>query len=257
MTEHHEHNQSIIHQFSRQALPFSNVPAHSDSAALHLLLEFSEASPEDLVLDVACGPGIVTCAFAATCAHVTGIDITPAMIDRARSIQRERELSNLSWAIGDVRNLPFPDNSFSLVVTRFTFHHLLDCDAVLAEMKRVCRPGGRVLVVDVAPEKQHQAAYDEVEILRDPSHVRALNSDEFEALFVGAGLTAIRSTRYLMEMELDRQLCASFPNPGDETRIRQIYASDIGGYKLGLNVRDSELGILYSIPILAMLGVKL
>jgi len=256
MTAYQEHNRSIIDQFSLQAAPFSKVPEHSDAAALRLLLDFSGASRADNVLDVACGPGIVTCAFAEECAHATGIDLTPAMIDQAHSLQAERRIENVSWTVGDVRHLPFPDNHFSLVVTRFTFHHFPGPGAILTEMIRVCRPGGRILVVDVAPEEQHQGAYDATELLRDPSHVRALTPKEFADLFGRTDLTCIRSATYRMPMHLDRQLAASFPNPGDEARIRKVYAADIGVNNLGLAVRETDAGLVIFYPILAMLGTK-
>ena len=56
-------------------------------------------------------------------------------------------LSNLTWKVGDILPLPFVDEPFSLVLSRYSFHHFLDPKAVLSEMIRVCRPGGRVMVV--------------------------------------------------------------------------------------------------------------
>src|SRR3974390_984799 len=114
------HQTLIVEQFTRQALPLSLQQAHSHEAFLNLLLEMCGVGPEDNVLDVACGPGLVACAFATRAKHVTGIDLTPAMIERARQIQRERQLTNLTWRLGNVLHLPFPDASFSLVITRYT-----------------------------------------------------------------------------------------------------------------------------------------
>ena len=152
------HQAAILDQFTRQAVPFSQQPVHSQEAFLDLLLQISGVGPADTVLDVACGPGLVACAFAARAQHVTGIDLTPAMIARAKQIQQERKLTNLTWQVGDVLPLPYPDASFSLVITRYTFHHFLDPRAVFAEMVRVCTRGeGRVLVADVAVLPRHGA----------------------------------------------------------------------------------------------------
>src|SRR5437762_9440222 len=122
-----------------------------------LLLTVSGAGPADTVLDVACGTGLMSCAFAKVARHVTGIDLTPAMIEQAKAMQKADGLTNLTWHIGDVLPLPFSDGSFSLVFTRYSFHHLLDPKAVLAEMVRVCAPGGRVVVVDVFMSNPDQA----------------------------------------------------------------------------------------------------
>src|SRR5499433_3262429 len=96
------HQQSILDQFTRQAIPFSTAPSIKDEIALKLLIEASGAGPEDTVLDVACGGGIVVCGFARVVGHATGIDLTPAMIERARQLQREKGLTNVTWKLGDV-----------------------------------------------------------------------------------------------------------------------------------------------------------
>ena len=175
----------ILDQFSRQAVPFSTSPGIKDEQALRLIVEFSGAGPEDTVLDVACGGGIVVCAFARVVRHATGIDLTPAMIERARSLQAEQGLSNVSWKQGDVLPLPWPDGAFSIVTSRFAFHHFLDPRAVLAEMRRVCAPGGKVVVIDTeaSPDVAKAAEFNRMEKLRDPSHVRAMPLTELRGLF--------------------------------------------------------------------------
>src|SRR5262249_57428021 len=125
-------------------------------------------------------PGLMACAFAKVARHVTGIDLTPAMIEQAKVMQQADGLTNLTWHVGDVQRLPFADASFSLVFTRYSFHHLLDPKAVLAEMVRVCSHGGRVGVVDVFTSGPEQAeAYNRMEKRRDPSQVRGLALDDF------------------------------------------------------------------------------
>src|SRR5262245_36117121 len=148
-----EHQRLILDQFTRQAVPFSQMQNHSPE----LLLAASGAGPADTVLDVACGPGRMACALARVVRHVTGIDLTPAMIEQAKVMQQADGLTNLTWHVGNVQHLPFADASFSLVFTRYSFHHLLDPKAVLAEMVRVCSHGGRVVVVDVFTSGPEQA----------------------------------------------------------------------------------------------------
>src|SRR5439155_824322 len=107
-------------------------------------------------------------------------------------------LANVAWQVGDVLPLPYPDGAFSLVVSRFAFHHFPEPRAVLAEMKRVCAPGGRVVLVDVAASEDtaKAAAFNRMEKLRDPSHVRALTLAELEGLFAEVGLSAPRAKFY-------------------------------------------------------------
>jgi SAM-dependent methyltransferase len=187
-----EQRRLILDQFTRQAVPFSEMPAHSNEESVRLVMDMARIGPEDDVLDVACGPGLVACELAEVARHVAGIDLTPAMIEQAQAKQRSKGLTNLTWLVGDAVPLPFPDPAFSVVVTRYSFHHFLDPRAVLVEMVRVCQPGGRVAVIDVFTSNPEQAeAYNRVEKLRDPSHVRALSLEELIGLCHDAGLRGI------------------------------------------------------------------
>src|SRR5438477_4884737 len=201
-----KHSDLILDQFTRQAVPFATAPSIKDEAALRLVVEFSGAGPDDTVLDVACGPGLIVVAFARVVKHATGIDLTPAMLERARAYATEQGVSNITWQQGDVLPLPYPDASFSIVTSRFAFHHFLDPFAVLREMVRVCAPGGRVVVVDTAPAPEKVDALNRLEVLRDPSHVRALTLDEHLGFFRRAGLPEPRVTRYRLDTDLDALL---------------------------------------------------
>lgn len=249
-----QHRAQIVEQFSRQAIPFTEVPGHFD--ALQILVELSGVGPEDRVLDVACGPGLVACAFARHAARVTGIDITPAMIEQAEKRQREQQLENLSWAVGDAVPLPYPDDSFSLVLTRYSFHHLLAPERALSEMIRVCRPGGRVMVADVSLEPAKSEAYDRLELLRDPSHTHALQDAEFAGLFLNSGLIDCRQSAYGVDIELEAQMKASFPKPGDEHRVREMIMADLGADRIGIKVREKDGQIVYTVPIAVYVGRK-
>src|SRR5215813_10891366 len=216
------HQQIIIDQFTRQAAPFSQSPGHTNEESLRLLIEMARLSGDDTVLDVACGTGMVACAFATTANHATGIDITPAMLEQARLLALQRGLTNLSWREGDIETLPFPDHDFSVVVSRYAFHHFLNPGVVLSEMARVCRPGGRILIADGCPPPEKVDAYNHFEKLFDPSHHRALTLEEFLSLIREAGLQTARMADYKMEMEMERHLAGSFPDPGDDEKLRRI-----------------------------------
>jgi len=173
-----KHDEKIIDQFTKQAIPFAELPGHLDS--IQMLIELSKVSENDTVLDVACGPGLVACEFAKVAREVKGIDITEKMIEQAKARQKERGLTNISWDIGTVLPLPYESESFSAVVTRYSFHHSLEPRDVLDEMIRVCRTGGVVLVADAVLPVNKVDAYNRMERLRDSSHTRALSYDEWK-----------------------------------------------------------------------------
>jgi SAM-dependent methyltransferase len=249
------HRDVIVDQFTKQAVPFSTAPAIRDVEALERLVAFAGAGAEDDVLDVACGPGLVVAAFAAVARRVTGIDVTPAMIDRARALAAERGLANVDLRVGDVVPLPYRDGSFSVVVSRFAFHHFLDPGAVLAEMRRVCRPGGRVVVTDLlaSPDPRKAAAFHRMEMLRDPSHVRALTLAELGGLFADVGLAAPRAAFCELRVDLEGVLSRSFPAPGDLDVIRGMFVDSLAGDGLGLGTRreGDRIVFAYSVAMLA------
>lgn len=113
----------IIDQFSRQAVLFPRVPDQTNEESLQLLFEMAEASAEDTVLDVACGPGIVAGAFAPIVQQMTGINIPPAMLEQAQLLAHQKGLRNVSLHQGEGEKLPFNEDSFSIVLSPYAFHH--------------------------------------------------------------------------------------------------------------------------------------
>jgi ubiquinone/menaquinone biosynthesis C-methylase UbiE len=250
------HNSRILDQFTRQAAPFAAAAPIRNQEALDRIVQWAGTGPDDTVLDVACGPGLLACAFAKLAKHATGIDMTPAMLDQARKTQQEQCLKNVSWQQGDVYSLLFPEAQFSIVSSRFVFHHLQDPLAALKEMKRVCKAGGKVVVADMAPQPAKADALNAAELLRDPSHVRALPLDELRGLFEQAGLSAPQIFRYRMEGELEDLMSRSFPNEGDTDRVRRIYAESISDNALDLNTRRADETIFYSLPVAVLVAQK-
>lgn len=249
-----EHNLNIVEQFSKQAIPFTKLSSHLDS--IQTLKEISGLTKEDNVLDIACGPGIVLCEFAKTAKTATGIDLTKQMLDQAQIRQTELGLTNINWVLGDVTNLPFEDNSFSLVITRYSFHHFLDPEKVLSEMYRVCKPKGRVLIADVVLPKDKIDYFNKMEKLRDNSHTSALTFEDFDTLLTKYNLQNLKRAAYDVNMELEKQLSASFPKEGDADKIRDIFKNDLIENNLGMNVHKKGNEIHFIYPISIYVGEK-
>jgi ubiquinone/menaquinone biosynthesis C-methylase UbiE len=251
-----EHQKITIDQFTLQAGPFSQSSGHSNEESLRLLMELAELSNDDTVLDVACGTGMVACAFAETARHVSGIDLTSAMLEQAKLLARQRNLSNLSWYQGDIETLPFADDSFSVVLSRYAFHHFLNPNLVITEMSRVCLPGGRIMIIDALLPPEKIDAYNCFEKLFDPSHNRALTMEEMQWWVKNAGLKDVRLAFYKMEMELESQLASSYPNPGDDERIRGLLRDDIGIDRIGVGAHMRGDEIHYAYPVTVVVARK-
>ncbi len=252
------HNDLIMDQFTRQATPFSTASPITDANALRMIIEAAAPTANDSVLDVACGGGIIVCGFAPHVRHATGIDMTPAMLERARTLAAESGVGNVTWDRGDVTKLPYPDGAFDIVVTRFSMHHFMDPLGVMREMVRVCAPGGRVVVVDMyaSDDPAKAVEWNRAEKLRDPSHVRCLTLPELKGLFRDAELPEPRASFYELRDEIRNLLARSFPNPGDDVKIIAMFAASAEDDRLGIPVRRDGERIEYAYPVAILAAQK-
>ena len=248
------HHATIVEQFTRQAPGFAAAAPIRDAELLDLMAAVSDVRPSDRVLDVACGPGIVTCAFAALAAHAVGVDLVEAMLAQAREHAAELALDNVEFVNGEAEALPWDDAEFDLVVTRFSLHHLERPDAALREMARVCRPGGTVVVCDLAPPARAAQAFNELERLRDPSHVRALTERGLRRLFAGEAALGEPSVKPgALALELEAHLARSFPARAEDIdAIRACFATSIAGDTLGVGARRVGDSIEYAYPLVIL-----
>jgi ubiquinone/menaquinone biosynthesis C-methylase UbiE len=252
------HQDLILDQFTRQATVFSTAPAITDEDALRMIVDAARPTPDDRLLDVACGPGLVVCAFAPHVREAIGIDVTPAMLERAGKLAAEKGVTNIAWRQGDVYSLPYDDAGFTIVTTRFSFHHFLDPAAVLREMVRVCAPGGRVIVVDdyASEDPAKAAAFNQLEKLRDPSHSRCLTLRELKGNFSAAGLPEPDPTFYELRGDVPSLLARSFPNPGDDVKIIEMFKASAADDRLGVPVRRDRDEIYYAYPVAILAATR-
>jgi SAM-dependent methyltransferase len=253
-----DHQELILDQFTRQATVFSTAPAITDEEALGMIMRAARPAPGDRLLDVACGPGLVVCAFASHVREATGIDMTPAMLERARQLAAHKGVANVAWRQADVYSLPYEDGSFTIVTTRFSCHHFLEPGAVLQEMVRVCAPGGRIVVVDdyASEDPAKAAAFNRLEKLRDPSHSRALSLSELKGLFGRVGLPDPDATFYELRGDVPGLLARSFPNPGDDLEIIEMFRASAADDRLGVPVRLDGEEIYYAYPVAILAATR-
>jgi ubiquinone/menaquinone biosynthesis C-methylase UbiE len=161
-------------QYARHARRYAESGLHRRGDSLETVRALAAATPADLALDIGTGTGFTAFALAGDGARVLAVDLTPEMLAEGRRLAAEMELeAKLNWLLTAAERLPFPDGAFPIITCRYASHHFHDLPRALAELARVARPGGRVVLCDVvAPEApQLVQLMNRLERLRDPTHV--------------------------------------------------------------------------------------
>jgi len=189
-----DHLTTIRSSFTGQSAGYDAFSAAADKQR-HLIetVRAVPVGPADRVLEVASGTGQFARAIAPGAKEVICLDATPAMLRRARAEAERAGIKNLSTVEGLAEALPFEAACFDVVISRLALHHFQEIEPPFAEMVRVLRPGGRLVVIDMeAAEEPLRERQDGLERSRDPSHVKNRSRRELLALFRRHGLTVAR-----------------------------------------------------------------
>src|SRR6266540_2990445 len=168
------------------------------------VLAFVAPRGDERVVDVGTGAGTLALALAPMVREVVGVDVVPELLERAR----QHAPANVTFVEGDATSLPFAPGSFDLTCSRRTLHHVRRPELVVAELARITRPGGRLLVEDqIAPvDPLAGLELDRFERSRDPSHTRTLPDVDLRQLFEANGLVLERSRFKTEQRALDPYL---------------------------------------------------
>lgn len=223
----------------RFAKTADRVAALQDARAAELeerVVRFVAPAGDERALDSGTGSGALAFALAPHIREVVGVDLVPELLDQAR--QRAERFPNATFVEGDATKLTFDYGSFDLAGSLRTLHHIPRPELAMAELVRVTRPGGRVLVVDQIAPVDPLAALElnRFERARDPSHVRALADVDLRGLFESNSLVLLKAEFEREPRDLDAYLdlagCEGEARERAATLAPPSYAADLGWYLL-------------------------
>ncbi|MDP9231504.1 MAG: class I SAM-dependent methyltransferase [Actinomycetota bacterium] len=223
-------------RFARTA---DRIAALQDARAEELeakVVRFVAPAGDERVLDSGSGAGALAFALAPHVRAVVAVDLVPELLEQGRT--RGERFPNVSFVEGDATKLSFEPFSFDLAGSLRTLHHIARPELAVAELARVTRPGGRVLVVDQIASVDPVAAAElnAFERARDPSHARALADIDLRHLFESNELVLLRSEYETKPRDLDPYLdlagCEGEARERAESLAPTNYTAQLGWYLL-------------------------
>jgi SAM-dependent methyltransferase len=229
-----EHAESVRERFARTAGELAKLEERRRPELREKLRQFVDLGGDERVLDAGTGTGALAFALAPLVARVVAVDIVPELLDEAR--KRTSEFPNVELVEGNATDLPFEAGSFDLAGSLRTLHHLARPELAIAELARVTRLGGQVLIIDqIAPADPLAALeIDRFERVRDRSHTRLLPDTDIRAFLEANGLVLERERLEVevrdLEPYLDLAGCEGATRREAAALAPAGYAATIGWY---------------------------
>jgi ubiquinone/menaquinone biosynthesis C-methylase UbiE len=247
--------EKVKDQFGRQAERYSESRPHATGTSLDLMVEWATPAPGDRILDVAAGTGFTAFAFSAFARRVVATDVTANMLMQARRLAGERMLGNLLYAQAEAEALPFRDEVFDIATCRMAPHHFRSVPRFLAEMYRVLRPGGALVLCDTSAAEDPPAAawQHETERIRDPSHVRNYSPPEWRRMTEEAGFHLERlTTDHRTDLTFSDWVRTSGNDPPTVTILRErfVRASSEVRHAFQIRLEGDEIHFSWMLAIL-------
>jgi broad specificity phosphatase PhoE/ubiquinone/menaquinone biosynthesis C-methylase UbiE len=213
---------------------------------LREMIRLADPRGQEDALDVATGTGAVALALAPYVYTVTGIDLSPAMLEIAETARAGRGLSNVRFTLGQIGVAPLPDNSFDIITAHDLLHYVADLPALFALFVRLLRPGGRVVMDELvgSDDPVKRATLEAIMVRRDPGIVEVLSAAEIESALKANGFRVARSERYTVNRDLDDWLTRGAADEGTRSAVRSMIEAGLDADSAGLNARRGREGAI-------------
>lgn len=181
MTNIENHQEKVQQQFGTVAKNYRTSSVHAGGVDLLKMVEVADLSGNERLLDAGCGAGHTAMEFAPHVSQVIAYDLTPLMLEQVEQFAADNGITNLQTQQGNVEALPFGDDEFDVVVSRYSAHHWANPEQALKEFYRVLKPNGQFILSDVVSYNDYtqDTFLQAIELLRDPSHVRDFTINEW------------------------------------------------------------------------------
>lgn len=253
-------NDNVIKQsFTLQSKNFSEGKLNFEAKEyLDFVVTKIEPTKADTVLEVAAETCACGRSLAPSVQNVTCLDMTSAMLSAGKEKTDKQGLKNMTFVLGDACELPFLNNSFDIVISRLAFHHFPDIYRSFNEMVRVLRTDGKLVLIDMeAAEDNLRSVRDEIETMRDSSHIRNLSKEEMLNLYLEHSFQVDKCE--VTEMPASAENWLAFTETPMPTRqeIMKRFENDVKGIeKTGFYPYRTDKGIFFNHKWILIIGRK-
>jgi len=249
---------TIRQQFDLQADKFSNWSVTRNLEYMQQYAEFCGLNKKDTLLDVACGTGEYAIYCAQKIKKVYGVDLSQKMVEVARKNANEFQLKNISFKVQDVLKLPFESDYFSIVNCKSALHHFDEYRENICEMKRCCKPGGRLSVQDIIAHENPDinSYFEDLENLIDISHNRTLPGDFIIRLFQNNNLKILCSRIVKVELNVQEYIHHAVQTRAVKKEISALIDFGINDTDIANYFIKKEQGLFIKRNVLLVLGEK-
>ena len=183
---------AVTEEYNRLATIYDNRWDNYLSNSLSFLINWAEIPPEAAILDVACGTGEFAKLLLAKNPQqqITGIDISESMLEIAK--EKLQAYSNANLYNTSVTSLPFADESFDIVVCASAFHYFASPQLALAQMKRVLKPQGKLIILDWCRDYFFLKIVDAWLKITDSAHQQCYTQAELNRMLSTANFNVIK-----------------------------------------------------------------
>lgn len=199
------HHDNIKKQFGEQANAYLTSQVHAQGADLEYLSQVLSQHAQATLLDLGCGAGHMSFIAAQHVKSVTAYDLSDEMLAVVANTAQGRHYQNITTVQGYAEHLPFENNSFDIIASRYSAHHWHDVGQSLREMQRVIKPNGKIIIMDVVSPGHPvlDVWLQTVEALRDTSHVRDYTPGEWLTFLTESGFTVDKLQKHRLTLSFE------------------------------------------------------
>jgi ubiquinone/menaquinone biosynthesis C-methylase UbiE len=233
------HKDIVKKEFSKQVKTLSHATFFTDQDIIEKIKYAAKLTACAKVLDVGCGPGIVTEALSPYVQTIVAYDLSPQMVEAARIRCTSAGLYNVEYETGMIESLPYEDEHFDRVVSRLVMHHLPETNKAFNEMYRVLKKGGKLILADIISdeERQKEMLHNTLEVLRDPSHIKMLALSELKEGLESSGFDIVFEDSWVKEREFSEWIAITNSPERAEPLKTVMNVLARSGFDAGINLR--------------------